>query len=305
MIKKFSIVIRCLNENKNLNILLPILYNQTIKDFEIVFVDSGSEDGTLETISNYMSKNDNIFLYHIRKDEFTFGKSLNIGFTQSKGEIIISLSAHCFPKNNYWLKNIIEPFTDKNIGIVYGCQSPHSKTMHSEASVQKKWFSGESQIISEVFLNNGNAAYRKELWEEYKFDEKLTGLEDIDIGKKSKSNHWEIFYCSEADVEHLHKENYKTISNRYRREAEALKVINKNDKYDSKIIRNTFFYCFKGFLRGLIYDIKTSKDSPQPNKDIISILRYRFNQYLGTYRGYKNNMSKNKMTDLYFYPPKL
>mgnify|MGYP001485937155 CR=1 FL=1 len=151
MIKKVSIVIRCLNENKNLKILLPSLYNQTIKDFEIVFVDSGSEDGTLETISNYMSKNDNIFLYHIRKDEFTFGKSLNIGFTQSKGEIIISLSAHCFPKNNYWLKNIIEPFTDKNIGIVYGCQSPHPKTMHSEASVQKNGLAGDLKLFQEFF----------------------------------------------------------------------------------------------------------------------------------------------------------
>ena len=302
--KKVSIVIRCLNENENLKILLPILFNQTIKDFEIVFVDSGSDDGTLETISYYMSKNNNISLHHINKNEFTFGKSLNIGFTHSEGEIIVSLSAHCFPKNRYWLKNIVQSFSNKNIGIVYGCQSPHPETKHSEASVQKTWFSGESKIITEVFLNNGNAAYRNELWKKYKFDEKLTGLEDIAFGKKAKADGWRIFYCSEADVEHLHRENYKTISNRYRREAEALKVIDEIDKFDSEVIRNTFFYCFKGFLRGAIYDLKTSKDSLQPGSDIISILKYRFCQYLGTYRGYKKNMSKNKITDLYFYPPK-
>ena len=36
---------------------------------------------------------------------------------------------------------------------------------------------------------------------ENKFDEKLTGLEDIELGKKAKINGWEIFYCAEADVE--------------------------------------------------------------------------------------------------------
>ena len=112
-------------------------------------------------------------------------------------------------------------------------------------------------------------------------------LKTLLLGKKQKTDGWGIFYCSEADVEHLHRENYKTISNRYRREAEALKVIDEIDKFDSEVIRNTFFYCFKGFLRGVIYDLKTSKDSLQPSSDIISILKYRFCQYLGTYRGYK------------------
>ena len=305
MSKEVSIVIRCLNENENLKVLIPLLLNQTKTDFEIIFVDSGSNDGTLETISYYINQYNNIFLHHINKKEFTFGKSLNIGFAETSGQIIISLSAHCFPKNNEWLKNIINPFANQDIGIVYGCQSPHSETMHSESSVQKTWFSGESKIISGVFLNNGNAAYRKQVWQENKFDEKLTGLEDIELGKKAKINGWEIFYCAEADVEHLHRENYKTILNRYRRESEAMKNINDNFKSDGDVIKNTFFHCFKGFLRGVNYDIKTSKASLQPNSDIISILRYRFSQYLGTYRGYKNDMNKNKMTDLYFYPPKI
>ena len=105
------------------------------------------------------------------------------------------------------------------------------------------------KIISEVFLNNGNAAYRKEVWLENKFDEELTGLEDIDLGKKAKANNWEIFYCAEANVEHLHKENFKTILNRYRREAEAMKNINKDFKSDEHIIKNTFFHCLKGFFK--------------------------------------------------------
>ena len=137
MTKKISIVIRCLNENENLKILIPLLISQTEKNFEIVFVDSGSNDGTIDTISSYLDRYKNISLFHINKNEFTFGKSLNIGFDNSNGNIIISLSAHCFPTNNQWLQNIVESFSNNKVGIVYGCQSPHPKTMHSEASVQK------------------------------------------------------------------------------------------------------------------------------------------------------------------------
>ena len=59
-----------------------------------------------------------------------------------------------------------QPFLNSNIGIVFGKQSPHKNTRFSEASVQEKWFSGESMLREDAFLNNGNAAYRKSLWDE-------------------------------------------------------------------------------------------------------------------------------------------
>ena len=150
---------------------------------------------------------------------------MNIGFSKASGEIVISLSAHCFPTSEEWIKNMTQPFLNSNIGIVFGKQSPHKNTRFSEASVQEKWFSGESMLREDIFLNNGNAAYRKSLWDEIKFDETLTGLEDINFGLYAKSKGWELYYSNESDVQHLHNENYKTIRNRYRREAEALKVI--------------------------------------------------------------------------------
>ena len=137
MNKKVSIVVRCLNENENLKVLIPLIFKQSYKNFEIIFVDSGSTDGTLETIKNSLNNSNNVKLTHIKKEEFTFGKSLNIGFSKASGEIVISLSAHCFPTSEEWIKNMTQPFLNSNIGIVFGKQSPHKNTRFSEASVQE------------------------------------------------------------------------------------------------------------------------------------------------------------------------
>ena len=62
-----SIVIRCLNENDNLKILIPILQKQTLEEYEIIFVDSGSTDGTLDTIKDFIKSTNNVYLTHIKR----------------------------------------------------------------------------------------------------------------------------------------------------------------------------------------------------------------------------------------------
>ncbi len=48
-----SIVVRCYNERKHIGKLLHGLFEQTHDEFEVILVDSGSTDGTLEIASQY------------------------------------------------------------------------------------------------------------------------------------------------------------------------------------------------------------------------------------------------------------
>ena len=86
---KLSIVIRCYNEEEHIGRLLSGIMQQTVKDVEVVIVDSGSTDATLSIASRYPVR-----VVHIAPQEFSFGRSLNRGCAAATGDILVFASAH-------------------------------------------------------------------------------------------------------------------------------------------------------------------------------------------------------------------
>ena len=60
---------------KNLEILFKLLESQNNKQFEVILIDSGSTDGTIEFLDKYNFKFPFKFT-NIDKKEFSFGRSL-------------------------------------------------------------------------------------------------------------------------------------------------------------------------------------------------------------------------------------
>ena len=131
-----SIVIRTFNEEKHLNELLHSIKNQTTDNFnvEVILVDSGSTDKTLDIAKSY-----NCRIVHIKKEDFSFGRSLNMGCDAANGEYLIFISGHCIPVNNHWIENIIKPFSNENIVYTYGKQVGNSLNKFSEHQVFEKF----------------------------------------------------------------------------------------------------------------------------------------------------------------------
>ena len=79
---KVSIVLRTYNEQKHLNELLDGIRQQRGEGLEIetVIVDSGSTDDTLKIAAKYPVK-----VVPIKKEEFSFGRSLNLGCAAATG----------------------------------------------------------------------------------------------------------------------------------------------------------------------------------------------------------------------------
>jgi glycosyltransferase involved in cell wall biosynthesis len=287
-----SIVIRCFNEEQHIGKLLKGISQQSIKGVEIVLVDSGSTDGTLRIASKYPVK-----IVHIHPEDFSFGRALNRGCEAATADFIVMASAHVFPIYNDWLDKLLCFFQDEKVGLVYGKQRGNELTKYSENQIFAHWFPEKSNSHqSYPFCNNANAAIRRSLWEQLPYDEELTGLEDLDWAKRAIAMRFKIAYEAEAEIIHVHDENYANIFNRYRREALALKQIIPDDRFSlgdftRLFLINSWNDVFHAWREGLF------------TKAFASIIAFRFMQFWGTYRGFsQRGPITNRLKQRFYYP---
>src|SRR3972149_2973888 len=216
-----SIVIRAYNEEKYIGRLLEGIRQQTLKDVEIILVDSGSTDSTISIAESFAAR-----IVRIPSDEFTFGRSLNFGVRAATGDFVVIASAHVYPVYPDWLESLLRLFEDEKVALTYGKQRGPASAKFSEQQVFHQWYPDVSQPRQPTaFCNNANAAIRKSLWERNRYDESLTGLEDLAWAKWAKEQGGEIAYAAEAEIIHVHNETPHVVFNRYRREAMAFKQI--------------------------------------------------------------------------------
>jgi glycosyltransferase involved in cell wall biosynthesis len=289
-----SIIIRTLNEERYLNEILVAIESQNVKNFsyEVVIVDSGSTDNTLK-----IAKSHNVRITYIKKQDFTFGRSLNIGCEYAHGEYLVFISGHCIPVNKDWLQNLIAPLVQKKCDYTYGRQIARDMTKFSERQVFDKYFPITSRIPQEgFFCNNANAAITRTAWEKFHFDESLTGLEDMFIAKQICHDNGYVGYVSDSCVFHIHDETWAQIKTRYEREAIALKKIMPE-------IKISIFNLVHFIIAGVLKDTRIAIRERVFFKEIFSILMFRFFQFYGSYK--VNHESRNLSTKAkmkYYYP---
>ena len=134
MMPRYSLIIRCFNEENHIGRLLSGILEQNLKDAEIIVVDSGSTDATLSIASRYPVK-----ILNIKPEEFSFGRSLNIGCAEAAGEFIVMESAHVYPVYKDWLDNLLAPFKDPEVALVYGKQRANKTAGYTEHQIYRKW----------------------------------------------------------------------------------------------------------------------------------------------------------------------
>lgn len=287
-----SIVIRAYNESRHLPRLLEGITRQTVQDVEIILVDSGSTDDTVAIAQSFGAK-----IIHIAPQEFTFGRSLNLGMAATTRELVVIASAHVYPVYPDWLERLLEPFADSSIGLTYGKQRGAETSKFSEHEIFARWYPDVSVPRQpHPFCNNANAAIRRSLWEIHPYDETLTGLEDLAWAKWMQSQGWGIAYAAEAEIIHIHNETPQSARNRYRREAMAFKRIYPEAHFNA--------YDFIRMTSGNIFnDLWHATRQGVLLKSFASIFWFRFNQFLGTYQGYRQSLEWNwSLRQTFYYP---
>ena len=273
-----SLVIRAYNEEKTIGRLLEGIGHQTIKNVEIILVDSGSTDATAS-----IAESNGARIIHIPPEEFTFGRSLNLGLAGATHGLVVIASAHVYPVYPDWLERLLEPFTDPAVALTYGRQRGDENSKFSENQIFARWYPDQSVLHQDQpFCNNANAAIRRSLWQVHPYDETLTGLEDLAWAKWAQSQGHGIAYIAEAEVVHVHKETPRGVLNRYRREAMAFKQIFPEAHFN--------LYDFaRNFSASTGFDLLHAARTHQLARSFPDIFWFRWMQFWGTYQGYRHS----------------
>ncbi|HEX2697177.1 MAG TPA: glycosyltransferase family A protein, partial [Anaerolineales bacterium] len=266
-----SIVIRAYNEEKHIGRLLEGIKHQTVKDVEIVLVDSGSSDSTVSIAESFGAQ-----VVRIPSDEFTFGRSLNFGIRAATRNLAVIASAHVYPVYPDWLETLLHPFEDERVALTYGKQRGPESAKFSEQQIFHQWYP-DTSILNQTtaFCNNANAAIRRSLWEKNPYNETLTGLEDLAWAKWAREQGYAIAYVAEAEVVHLHNETPGGVFNRYRREAMAFKQIHPEAHFN-------LYDFLRLTVTNIFSDLYHAARESVLWKNLASIIWFRFMQFHGT-----------------------
>lgn len=193
-----SIIIPIYNEAKYIKqCLSSVLENKYPEEkFEILIIDGGSTDSSIEIVKPFLGKN--IHLFENRQKSFSFGA--NIGIKKAKGDILIFLSGHSYIAPDF-IKNNLEILKETKADCAGGTIETIGKTklgraiaaaLSSPFGVGNAYFrySQKSQYVDTVAYG----AYKRNVFEKIgDFNTKLIRNQDIEFNSRLKKAGGKIF----------------------------------------------------------------------------------------------------------------
>ena len=217
---EFSVVIPVKNGIDTLVSCLDALFKQTVKDrMEVIIIDSGSTDGTLELLKNYPVK-----IHHLPPKEFNHGETRNLGVQLAQGEYVVMTVQDSTAADDHWIETMRGHFDDPEVAGVCGQQIVN----HDKSKNPLQWFRPINQAVPFSYQfkdtdefkklsgkeqhkycnwDDVNAMYRKSLKEKLPF-RKLMFSEDTLWAKDALEAGYKIVYDYRARVYHYHHQDY-------------------------------------------------------------------------------------------------
>lgn len=190
-----SIVIPVFNEERYLSACLDSLVKieYPIDSYEIIIVDNGSTDRSVEIASNYNVK-------IISKPKVKVGGVRNYGVKQSKGEIIVFLDSDCLVEP-WWLSHGVELITKQGFDAVGGL----FLLRENPAWIEKNWIlrSSREYVYQKTFIGACIFIKRQAFESLGGFNESLSAGEDCYLTEQLKENNYNIQVIPKLGVIHL------------------------------------------------------------------------------------------------------
>ncbi len=210
----FSVIIRTKNEEQFIGQTLKMIFAQGfgVGELEVIVVDSGSTDRTLEIVAEFEVK-----VIKIASEDFSYPYASNIGAKEARGEYLVYLSGHSVPIHDTILRDALTCWRKLELGNVKlaGVYGPIAALPGKGSSLWEKMIFPAHRLrklqpkaITQKqmgLLGCTNAIIRRDIWQQHQFDERygLGGEDTVWAAARIKEG-YSIGFCPCFAVYHSH-----------------------------------------------------------------------------------------------------
>jgi len=219
---RVSILMRSFNEAWALKETLPAIKAQEYRNWELIVIDSGSTDGSVDLIRSAEPAH----FVQIRPQDYVPGKVMNCGVSLAKSEYVIFINADATPQGTNWLRPLVNALFDTQTAAAFGRQIPRPDCRAVYAHDYERCFGPNRESARwDHFFSMASSGIRRDVWARRRFAETITYSEDDEWTRACRAEGYRIVYVPESVAMHSH--NY-TPAQAYKRsfgEAQALAYV--------------------------------------------------------------------------------
>jgi glycosyltransferase involved in cell wall biosynthesis len=202
-----SFIIPVLNGEQYIRRCLDSILAERLADDEVIVVDNGSTDGTVEIVRSYSGVQLEIL------PGLTVAALRNRGAEMASGSLLAFIDADVILCAG-WREAVIEAFSEEGVhaaGSLYDLPE-------DAGWIEKAWFSQKIAGKRRArYINSGNLVVKSDIFKHvHGFDEMLVSDEDCEFGERFKSHGY--YMLEDPAIRSIHLGNPKTLAAFYKKE---------------------------------------------------------------------------------------
>lgn len=205
-----SLYVPCYNVAHTVGRVLDGVLAQTHRPNEVIAIDDGSTDDTLEVLKRFTSVR---VIRHEKNRGLAAAR--NTAFQNARYPIVAALDADAVPESN-WLATLLGHFDEDRTAMAGGAL--FESQIHSladrwrAAHATQSW--GEGTLLNPSFMFGNNSLVRLQTWKEIGgYNENFrTNGEDADFSRRLREQGWNTVFDGSAIVNHLRTDDLRSIA---------------------------------------------------------------------------------------------
>jgi len=241
-----TIIMRSKDSDWVIDQALAALYSQEFRDFELLVVDSGSKDRTLEMVRRYPHR-----LIEIPPSNYFPGSVLNMAIENCTSEIIVFVNSDCVLLHPDCLGKLVAQLKSPEVDAAFARQIPRPDAELWVRTDYAKSFPAEPRAPAWMTFSLPLAGFKRSAWKKHPFYTQAWASEDSEWGHWARENGLTVRYLPECRVMHSHNYTAKQLFARKYVEGEADVFIYGRKANPASLVQQIALQTFRDILIAL------------------------------------------------------